>query len=90
MAMGIFLTCHILDLSDLTVDGSLCTGAAVFAVLYTAGIPLWAAMLAAILVMDLNSNYLKLLSAVVVALFLSVPHWKKHCFPVRKGGNVRT
>ena len=49
MAMGVFLTYRILDLSDLTVDGSLCTGAAVFAVLYTAGVPLWGAMLAAVL-----------------------------------------
>ena len=36
----------------------------------------------------INSNYLKLLSAVIVALFLSVPYWKNKWFakPVKKGG----
>ncbi len=35
----------------------------------------------------INSNYLKLLSAVIVALFLSVPYWKSKWFqkPVKKG-----
>ena len=30
----------------------------------------------AVLAMGLNPNYLKLLSAVVVAIFLSIPFWK--------------
>ena len=30
----------------------------------------------AVLAMGLNANYLKLLSAVVVAIFLSIPYWK--------------
>lgn len=36
----------------------------------------------------LDSNYLKLLSAVVVAVFLAVPYWKQKYFskPVKKGG----
>ena len=29
MAIGVYITFKILDLSDLTVDGSICTGAAV-------------------------------------------------------------
>ena len=37
MALGVFLSYKILDFADLTVDGSLCTGAAVFAVLLNAG-----------------------------------------------------
>ena len=39
----------------------------------------------------INSNYLKLLSAVIVALFLSVPYWKNKWFakPVKKGGMSR-
>ena len=40
----------------------------------------------AVLAMGLNSNYLKLLSAAVVAIFLSVPYWKSkvHAKPARK------
>ena len=36
----------------------------------------------------INSNYLKLLSAVIVGLFLAVPYWKGRYFakPVKKGG----
>ena len=44
----------------------------------------------AVLAMGLNTNYLKLLSAVVVAIFLSVPYWKNKYIhakvPARKGG----
>ena len=42
----------------------------------------------AVLAMGLNSNYLKLLSALVVAVFLAVPYWKGKYFskPVKKGG----
>ena len=49
MAIGVYITYKILDIADLTVDGSFCTGAAVFVVLYTGGTNLWAAMLAAML-----------------------------------------
>lgn len=37
----------------------------------------------------INSNYLKLLSALIVAVFLAVPYWKGKCFsrPVKRGGN---
>lgn len=36
----------------------------------------------------INSNYLKLLSAIIVGLFLAVPYWKGRYFakPVKKGG----
>lgn len=37
MALGVFITYKVLDYADLTVDGSLCTGGAVSAVLVTAG-----------------------------------------------------
>ena len=30
MALGVYITYRILDVADLTVDGSICTGAAVF------------------------------------------------------------
>ncbi len=49
MAIGVYLTYKILDIADLTVDGSFCTGGAVFVMLFTAGINVWAAMLAATL-----------------------------------------
>ena len=47
MAIGVYLTYKILDMSDLTVDGSFCTGGAVCAMLITTGAPVWFAMLAA-------------------------------------------
>ena len=42
----------------------------------------------AVLALGLNPNYLKLLSAAVVAVFLSAPYWKSKYFskPVKKGG----
>ena len=49
MAIGVYITYKILDIADLTVDGSVCTGAAVFVVLYTGGTNLWIAMLASTL-----------------------------------------
>lgn len=45
MAIGVFITYKILDVADLTVDGSICTGAAVSAVLITNGINPWVAIL---------------------------------------------
>ena len=37
---------------------------------------------------NINSNYLKLISAIIVAIFLAVPYWKGKYFssPIRKGG----
>lgn len=48
MAIGVYLTYKILDFADLTVDGSICTGAAVCAVLVTRGVDVRLAMLAAL------------------------------------------
>ena len=48
MAIGVYITYKVLDFSDLTVDGSICTGGAVFAVLFMRGANVWAAMLAAV------------------------------------------
>lgn len=46
MAIGVFITYKIVDVADLTVDGSLCTGMAVCAVLITkASAPVWLAIL---------------------------------------------
>lgn len=47
MALGLYITFRILDFADLTVDGSICTGAAVCTVLVTRGFNVWVAMAAA-------------------------------------------
>ena len=47
MAIGVYITFRILDLADLTVDGSMVTGMAVCAVLMVSGVNVWIAMLAA-------------------------------------------
>lgn len=49
MALGVYITFRLLDIADLTVDGSFTTGGAVTAMLVLAGWPAWAAILAAIL-----------------------------------------
>ena len=41
MAIGVYISYKILDLADLTVDGSICTGACVCAVLLGQGYPVW-------------------------------------------------
>ncbi len=50
MAIGVYITYKILDIADLTVDGSFCTGGATFVVLYAGGTNIWLALLAALLV----------------------------------------
>ncbi len=47
MAIGVYITYRILDVSDLTVDGSIATGGAVAAMLITNGYSFWVAMLVA-------------------------------------------
>ena len=49
MAIGVYITYKILEVSDLTVDGSFCTGGAVCAMLLTSGWNVWPAMLVAAL-----------------------------------------
>lgn len=41
MAIGVYISYKILDIADLTVDGSICTGGCVCAVLITNGVPAW-------------------------------------------------
>lgn len=50
MAIGVYITYKILDVADLTVDGSFCTGGATFVVLFGAGVNVWVALLVALLV----------------------------------------
>ena len=49
MAIGVYITYKVLDLSDLTVDGSFCTGGAACVMLMLAGHNVWVAMLGAML-----------------------------------------
>ena len=49
MAIGLYITYKILELSDLTVDGSFCTGGAICIVMMAMGLPTWLAMLCAFL-----------------------------------------
>lgn len=44
MAIGVFITFRIMDIADLTVDGTICTGAAVCAVLLVSGVNVWIAI----------------------------------------------
>ena len=48
MAIGLYITYKILDVADLTVDDSICTGAAVCAVMVTNGVNIWIAMFCAL------------------------------------------
>lgn len=50
MAIGLYITYKILNLSDLTVDGSFATGCAVCVMLIAMGCPAWFAMLCAFLI----------------------------------------
>ena len=49
MAIGVYITYKILDVADLTVDGSLATGGAVAALCVSMGWNPWLAVLAAVL-----------------------------------------
>ena len=49
MAIGLYISYKILDIADLTVDGSICTGACVCAILMTNGVPAIVAMIIAFL-----------------------------------------
>ena len=50
MAIGVFITFRLLDIADLTVDGSFCTGGAVCVMMILAGYSPAIAMLAAFVV----------------------------------------
>lgn len=69
MAIGVFITYKILDIADLSVDGSICTGGAVCAVLminYHWNV--WAAMLAALI-----AGMLAGLATGVFHVFMGIP-----------------
>ena len=47
MAIGVYITFRTLDIADLTVDGTMCTGGAVCIMMMMGGYNVWVAMLAA-------------------------------------------
>ena len=47
MAIGVYITFRILDIADLTVDGTLCTGGAVCIMMMLSGHNVWVSMLVA-------------------------------------------
>lgn len=49
MALGVYMTFRVLDIADLTVDGSFTTGGAVTVMLILAGCPAWLALIVAML-----------------------------------------
>ena len=49
MAIGIYISYKILDIADLSVDGTICTGGCVCAVLIGCGVPVWLSVLVACL-----------------------------------------
>ncbi len=49
MALGVFITFRVLDIADLSVDGSFATGGAVAVMLSLAGVPTWVATICALL-----------------------------------------
>lgn len=49
MAIGVYITYKILDIADLTVDGSICTGGAVCTMLVLSGVNVWIAILCAVI-----------------------------------------
>ena len=49
MAIGVYITFKVLDLADLTVDGSLATGGAVFVMLTTSGVNIYISLIVAFL-----------------------------------------
>ncbi len=63
MAIGVYVTYKILDVADLTVDGSLCTGGAMCVILLVNGKPMWLALVCAVLV--------GMLSGLVTGLFIT-------------------
>lgn len=49
MAIGVYITFRILDIADLSVDGSLCTGGAVCIMMMQSGCNVWISMLCALI-----------------------------------------
>ena len=94
MAIGVYITYKVLDIADLTVDGSICTGAAVCTMLLLGGVILGAVIYyivyQVIIFAGFDTDLLKMFSAVVVAVFLGVPQVRDQIRTnsrIKKGGS---
>ena len=65
MAIGVYISYKILDIADMTVDGSICTGACICAVLLSLGLPVWVCVLAALVLGALTGVVTGLLHTVL-------------------------
>lgn len=83
MGIGVYISYKILDIADLTVDGSICTGACVCAVMLGGGI-VYYIVYNFVILLGLRTDYLKMLSAIIVAIFLAVPYLKGEYFTRHK------
>lgn len=68
MAIGVYITYRILDVADLTVDGTMCTGGAVCIMMMLNGYNVWVSMLAA-----LGAGMLAGLATGIFHTFMGIP-----------------
>ena len=68
MAIGVYITYRILDIADLTVDGSLCTGGAVCVMMMISGFDVTTAMIAAVI-----AGMLTGLATGILHTFMGIP-----------------
>ena len=68
MAIGVYITFRILDIADLTVDGTLCTGGAVCIMMMLSGHNVWISMLAAT-----GAGHLAGLATGIFHTFMGIP-----------------
>lgn len=68
MAIGVYITFRILDIADLTVDGTLCTGGAVCIMMMLSGHNVWVSMLVAT-----GAGLLAGLATGIFHTFMSIP-----------------
>lgn len=68
MAIGVYITYKVLDIADLSVDGSICTGGAVCAMMMLSGYSATAAMLAAVV-----AGMLAGLATGIFHVFMGIP-----------------
>ncbi len=68
MAIGVYITYRILDIADLTVDGSMCTGGAVCIMMMLSGHNVWVSMFGALI-----AGMLSGLSTGILHTFMGIP-----------------
>ena len=79
MAIGVYITYKVLDIADLTVDGTMCTGGAVCVMLMLNGVNVWIALLCAFI-----AGMLAGLATGILHTMMGIP--AKSTFANEKGG----